>query len=89
MIHIGGSGFAHAISHLLLEVVSAEEETHVPELHKLLLDFGRLGLIIVRGIARMSLSKRPRFVRPLTSKEVGVAFASFSTTNLLLRQSPS
>jgi hypothetical protein len=35
------------------------------------------------------LSKRPRFVWPLTSKEEGVAFASFSTTNLLLRQSPS
>ena len=35
--------------HLLLEVVSAEDETHVPELLKLLLDFGRLGLVIVRA----------------------------------------
>jgi hypothetical protein len=35
--------------YLLLEVVSAEDETHVPELLKLLLDFGRLGLVTVRA----------------------------------------
>eukprot|EP00964_Phaeocystis_antarctica_P010095 scaffold5523_cov58-Phaeocystis_antarctica.AAC.2 len=35
--------------HVLREVVSAEDETHVPELLKLLLDIGRVGLIFVRG----------------------------------------